>query len=154
MHCVLLGVVKTLMKLWFSSSFNKEQFNISKNLPEVDKLLKNIHPPNITCRAPRSTEDHFKCFKASELRSFLLFYGSVIIKGTLPSPYYEHFFMLSEAIYLLLPPEITEQHLQQASALLTIFCANIKLLYGARYELANCHRLLHLVESVRQLGLL
>ena len=31
-----------LMKLWFSSSFNKEQFSISKNLPEVDKLLKNI----------------------------------------------------------------------------------------------------------------
>ena len=60
--------------------------------------------------------------------------------------------MLSEAIHLLLPPEITVQHLQQASALLTIFCANIKLLYGAHYELANCHCLLHLVESVRQLG--
>ena len=60
--------------------------------------------------------------------------------------------MLSEAIHLLLPPEITEQHLQQASSLLTNFCANIKLLYGARYELANCHRLLHLVESVRRLG--
>ena len=60
--------------------------------------------------------------------------------------------MLSEAIYLLLPPGITEQHLQQASALLTNFSANITLLYGACYELANCHHLLHLVESVRQLG--
>ena len=116
-------------------------------------MLKNINPPNIICRAPGSTEDHLKYFKASELRSFLLFYGPVILKGKLPSPYYEHFFMLSEAIHLLrLPPEITEQHLQQASALHTNFCANIKLLYGACYELANCHRLLHLVESVRQLG--
>ena len=59
---------------------------------------------------------------------------------------------MSEAIHLLLPPEITEQHLQQASALLTNFCPNINLLYEAHYELANCHRLLHLVESVRQLG--
>ena len=99
--------------------------------------MENIHPPNIICRAPRSTEDHLKYLKASELRSFLLFYGPVILKGKLPSPYYEHFFMLSEAIHLLLPPEITVQHLQQASALLAIFCANTKLLYGAHYELIS-----------------
>ena len=154
MHCVLLGVVKTLMKLWPSSSFNKEQFSISKSLPEVEKLLKNIHPPNIICRARRSTEDHLKYFKVSELiKKLSSFYGLVILKGKLPSPYYEHFFfMFSEAIHLLLPLEITEQHLQQASVLFTNFCANIKLLYGKCYRLANCHRLLHLVESVRQLG--
>ena len=70
----------------------------------------------------------------------------------LPSPYYEHVFLLSEAIHILLLEEITSEQLKHAERLLTNFCANIEKLYGARYELANIHLLLHLVESVRQLG--
>ena len=66
--------------------------------------------------------------------------------------YYEHFFLLSEAIHILLLEDLTEKHINHAEQLLTNFCANIKPPYGERYELANSHLLLHLVECVRQLG--
>ena len=121
-------------------------------LSEIDEDIKKIHLPDRVARAPRSISDYLKFFKASELRSFLLFYGPVVMKLYLPSPYYEHFFLLSEAIHILLLEEITSEQLKHAERLLTNFCANIEKLYGTWYELANIHLLLHLVESVRQLG--
>ena len=152
MHCVLLGVMKTLLKLWFSPTHSKLPFNINRKVSDVDKALQDIKPPNRIARPPRSIEDNLKFFKASELRSFLLFYGPVVLKNFLPSPYYEHFFLLSEAIHILLLKEITETQLQHAQQLLVKFCANMKGLYSDRYELANVHLLLHLVDSVKQLG--
>ena len=73
MHCVLLGVVKTLLKLWFSSSHSKEPYNVSSMLSEIDEGIKKIHLPDRVARAPRSISDYLKFFKASELRSFLFF---------------------------------------------------------------------------------
>ena len=46
MHCVLLGVTKTLMTLWFDKSHTAEFWNISKRVEEVDRHLLNITPPN------------------------------------------------------------------------------------------------------------
>ena len=108
--------------------------------------------PDRVRHAPRSTEENLKYFKASELRSFLLFYGPVILKGILPSLYFEYFYLLSESMHILLLQEITEQQLQHAQKLLITFCSNVENLYGSRLELANFHLLIHLVDQVRQLG--
>ena len=48
--------------------------------------------------------------------------------------------------------QITKDQLEHAKRLLEYFCANIDQLYGSRYELANCHLLLHLIDCVKQLG--
>ena len=98
MHCVLLGVCKRLLGLWFDSGETTD-YKITSRISEVDARLASIKPPNNISRVPRSIENHRKYFKASELRSFLLSYGPAVLYNILPKPYYEHFLLLSEAIF-------------------------------------------------------
>ena len=102
-------------------------------------------------RVPRSLED-LGHFKASEYKSFLLYYGLPCLLGILPDEYYQYFLLLVQAVFSLLKESITERDLKQASALLKHFCLNMSVFYGKRYETSNVHLLLHLVEKVRDLG--
>ena len=101
MHCVLLGVTKMLMTLWFNKAYVAEDWNASKRLDEVDKGLLNITPPNCISRTPRSIIKDFAHWKASEFRSFLFFYGIPCLWNILPDKYFQHFILLVEAIWLL-----------------------------------------------------
>ena len=92
MHGVLLGVMKLLLKLWFSSENSSEVFSHTKQVKEVDKRSLSIKPPDDITRRPRSTEHHIKYWKASELRSLMLYYGPIVLKGVLENELYEHFF--------------------------------------------------------------
>lgn len=62
--------------------------------------------------------------------------------------------MLSEAIFLLLQDFISETQLQLAERLLFHFCILFEGYYGLRYQTANIHLLVHLVDDVRALGAL
>lgn len=73
MHGVLLGVQKLLLNLWFNSKFSKSRFSINSKLKDVDARLSQISPTREIKRLPRSIGDHLKYWKASELRSFLLY---------------------------------------------------------------------------------
>ena len=152
MHCVCNGVMKTLTMLWFSSGLKGEKFNILEWLPEIDKILCSLKPPNIVTRAPRKLTENLKHYKASEYRNLLLLFGPFILRDFLPQAYYDHFLMLSEAIHILLLDSITPELLNRAEGLLVNICANMGKLYSQRYELPNFHLLIHLVDSVRQLG--
>uniref|UniRef100_A0A1X7TD72 Uncharacterized protein n=1 Tax=Amphimedon queenslandica TaxID=400682 RepID=A0A1X7TD72_AMPQE len=52
MHCVLEGVVKQLMKLWFGSSYHAESYSLHKHMCTVDKILSYIKPPREIQRLP------------------------------------------------------------------------------------------------------
>ncbi|XP_028407832.1 uncharacterized protein LOC114530409 [Dendronephthya gigantea] len=151
MHAVLLGVMKLLLNLWFGTNRNFP-FSISHKINQVDKRLLSIRPPDCISRCPRSIEAHRKYFKASELRSFLLFYGPAILLTILPTEYYDHFLLLSEAIYVLLQQSITVDEIAHAERLLFHFCVMFETLYGKRYQTANIHCLVHLADNVRELG--
>lgn len=73
MHGVLLGIGKLLINLWISSTHSKEIFSISNYVEVIDQRLLQIRPPSIITRVPISLSDHFKYWKASELRSWLFF---------------------------------------------------------------------------------
>ena len=139
------------MKLWFSSNHSKKSFSIRSRIADIDAEIKKVHLPDRVARDPRSISDYLKYFKASELQSFLPFYGPAVVKPFLPSSYYEHFSLLSETIHNTFRKN-TEKHINHAEQLLTNFCANTKLLNSEHYELANSHLLLHLVQCVRHLG--
>ena len=79
MHCVLEGVTKSLINLWFSTSLKTEPFNISDKVQEVDEKLSKIKPPSNITRCPRKIESERQYWKASEFRSFLLFYGPIVL---------------------------------------------------------------------------
>lgn len=53
MHCVLEGVTKSLINLWFSTSLKTEPFNISNKVQEVDENLSKTKPPNDITRCPK-----------------------------------------------------------------------------------------------------
>jgi len=151
MPCVLLSICKRLLGLWFDSGETTD-YKINSCLSTVDARLANIKPPNNILRVPRSIENHRKYFKASELRSFLLFYGPAVLYDIPPKPYYEHFLLLSEAVFILLLESTSEKQLEHAERLLFHFCILFEGYYGLRYQTANIHLLVHLVDDVRLLG--
>ena len=70
MHCVLLGVTKMLMTLWFDTTDAYEDWNISRHVENVDSRLLNITSPNCISRAPRSIAKDHPHWKASEFFSW------------------------------------------------------------------------------------
>ena len=66
MHCVLLGVCRQLLKLWFNSKNSKEVWYIGNQIEELDSRLLNIQPPNEMKRTPRSIESTLKYWKSNE----------------------------------------------------------------------------------------
>jgi hypothetical protein len=75
----------------------------------------------------------FVIIVASEYRSFLLFYGAACLYGVLDQVYFDHFMLLSDAIWLLLQECITKQELEQATSKLQYFCFQMATLYGNQY---------------------
>ena len=151
MHCVLLGVMKRLISIWFYKEFSNDQSSFYDKIDEVNLRLLKLKPPYFIRRAPRSLND-LKYWKASEFRSFLLFYGPVILSDILSHSYYSHFLLLSEAVYLILQETITLEEVNLAENLLEKFLATFGTLYDKRFMTLNFHLLLHLPDNVRQLG--
>ena len=152
MHCALLGVVKMLLSLWVNKHYHKEPWSLSKKLNDIDKRLLRIKPPSCISRLPRSLATNFKHLKASELRTFLLFYSVPCLYGLLPEEYFQHFLLLIESVYLLLQDSISLNDLNKATKMLKHFCIKVTSLYGPRYETYNVHCLLHLTKRVHDLG--
>lgn len=151
MHSVLIGVMRLLMVLWFSTEFSRQSFSMTKNAKEIDRRFQDICSPSST-RYPRSVASHRMFFKASEYRGLLIFYGPVVFRGIIATLYYNHFLLLSEAIFILLIDSISFEQIDHAEKLLWNFCSQMANLYGERFETTNIHLLVHLADSVRDLG--
>ena len=152
MHGLVLGVMKMLMGLWFDTAHRAECFSITKLVGRVDDRITKITPPHIISRLPRCIATHLKFWKASEFRSFLLFYSIPCLLGILPDEYFQHFLLLNEASYIMLSESISNESLEKASTMVRHFCLRIEELYGKRYETSNTHSLLHYARKVRLLG--
>ena len=152
MHCVLLGVMRQLLSLWIGSEHHNEEYYIGRKLRIVDSRLKSINPPSIITRKPRKLSTHYKYMKASEYRAFLLYYSLPVLNGILPCQYLNHFSLLVISIHTLLQQSIPDRQILQCESMINTFCQQFEVLYGQRYMSANVHLLLHLPNTVRQLG--
>ena len=101
---------------------------------------------------PAKIETERQNWKASEFRSFLLFYEPIVLRDILSYEHYAHFVFLSEAIFVLLGESITLRELDHAEKLLLHFCLMFSALYSKGKETINVHSLLHLADDVRNLG--
>ena len=117
-HCVLLGVTKMFMTLWFDKTHASEDWNISKHVENVDSGWLNITPPNCISRAPRSIAKDHPHWKASEF----FFYGIPCLWNILPDEYFQHFTLLVEAIWLLDQSSVSPHCIKEAGNLLRQFC--------------------------------
>lgn len=152
MHGFLLGILKRMMTLWIDGSSFEQPYFIGHKLKEIVKTLKNIKTPYIIHRTPRKIQNNLNHWKASEFRSFLLYYGIPCVEGILPNSYLEHFACLVEATFLLLQEKITAKDLNRCKKLLDVFYKCMAPLYGEETCGLNVHNLSHIVECVENWG--
>lgn len=153
MHGVLLGVTKTLLHKWLSSTNSRKRYFVGDKVKEISERLKSISPPDYVERLPRDLEKHYAHFKANELQSWLLHYSLPCLTGILPDTYLKHFSMLSEGIHILLKNTIDDHDLARARYLLDGFYENFSDLYEEGSCGLNVHNVgRHLVFYVKQWG--
>lgn len=152
MHCILLGVVKSLLEIWFNPLFKKKPFyfNLFARKLLNERILK-LKLCSFVSRKIR-TLDNRKFFKANEYRTLLIYILPIILRGILHERYYAHFCTLSAAIYELLAESISVDRLSVIEGTLTKFVCDFEKLYGSYNVTMNLHRVLHIVDSVRYCG--
>lgn len=77
----------------------------------INNELKMLRPyvPSDFCRLPRPLDD-VDFWKATELRSFVLYSGVIVLKGKLKSKFYNHFLLLAFATRLLISSETCHKY--------------------------------------------
>ena len=114
--------------------------------------MKNLKPTLDISRLPRSIENDLKYWKASEYRSFLLYFGAPVLFGILDKNRFNHYLQLVNGIHILLKYGSTKDEVSDAETMLLNFCANFECLYDKCFMTLNIHQLVHLADSVRILG--
>lgn len=152
MH-ILLGVVENLLDFWLNSANSAQKYYIKTSKKEIlDKRILSLKPYNFIRRRPRSL-DNRRQFKANELRSLLLYYLPLCLRGIHEQKkYYDHFMKLSYPIYLLLQSRISVDELNEAEACLNEFTVEFEEIYGSANFVMNIHLLRHMVGAVRNIG--
>ncbi|XP_028517453.1 uncharacterized protein LOC110247556 isoform X1 [Exaiptasia diaphana] len=130
MHCVLLGVVKMLLHLWFDTSQKGKPYFCGKNIDQAEERLLSIKPTSNITRTPRSIGEHRKYWKASELRAWLIYYSGPVMINILPKKYLKHYMCLVRGVYLLLQGSISKDDLAESCNLLSTFVFYMDILYG------------------------
>lgn len=129
MHCILLGVVRTLMMSWFDTKHRRKPWYVTPNLKVLQTRLLNVKSPSFVTRTPRLFKGR-AYWKASEYRSWLLFYSPPVLSNILPDAQYQHFILLVGAVYLLLRDSIERRELDLSEMLLGAFVEQVRSLYG------------------------
>lgn len=150
-HSVCLGVTRQLMTLWLDSKNHAKPWYIGTKSDMIDKQLLAIKPPVELTRVPRSVKER-KYWKASEWRSFLLFYALPVLSGILSKKYLNHLFLLVFGIYTLLQEKIQIVDIDNAERALKKFVKEFEKLYGQENMTFNVHLMTHISTSVRNWG--
>jgi len=143
MHNVCLGVVKKLVEFWVKGN---KQVRLEKDKKEkINNELKKLRPyvPSEICRLSRAL-DEIEHYKATELRTFLLYTGQIVLKGNLKKKFYYNFLLLVYAIRILICPETCSKYNELSTQFLKKFVNDYSALYGSQYISYNVHSLIHL----------
>ena len=99
------------------------------------------------------TLDTSETWKATELRSFLLYVGPIVMKSYLNPSYYQSFLSLSIGISIFCQEneESRISLLEYARQLLTYFVDNCATLYSPQFVSYNVHSILHISDDVESL---
>lgn len=148
MHSLCLGTVKRFLLLML---LIKGDWYCGHRAKEIDQLLLNIRVPNFVRRLPRSIK-FVKKWKASEFRTWLLFFSLPVLARFLPDKYVQHWALLVWASFLLLQDKISPSDLDTADELYRMFNEQLSGLYRKQDYTYNNHQLLHYKLMVRFWG--
>lgn len=157
MHAILLGVVKSHMEYLFDSTKKKcwidmtERISLKNLTDTIDSRLLSIQPPTGINRSPRSIE-HCCKWKASEWRSWLLFYCIPCLQGLLKDKYLVHLAMLSQATNILLQHSVSRTDIEKAHNLFLLYCYYFQKYFKPKNTIYNLHLLTHICKCVTNWG--
>jgi hypothetical protein len=154
MHCILLGVVKTLLKLWFSSKYKDYTFYVDTRRKKiVDERFKNLKTYFECTRKSSTLTHHFTTWKANELFNFLFYYSkSCLCAPVLEPEYFQHFMLLQSAMEIVCSKSFTFADLQVCTEKLNLFVQMFETLYSPEFMVYNVHLLTHITETARLFG--
>ncbi|CAH8821537.1 unnamed protein product [Trichobilharzia szidati] len=152
-HLIYLGVVRKLIGLWKLKATAREDGMNNTILNTVNSRLLSSHKltPSEFQRKCRTLDD-VERWKATEYRLFLSYLGVVYLKDVLPPCFYDNFFDLFLACYILSHPTYSSYYLDDIKNFLLEFVENFRSLFGEDNMVYNIHGLLHISEDVRQHG--
>lgn len=154
MHAVYLGVVRKLIRFFcLPTKGIALGCRLSKALlAVVDGRVERYRAcvPVEFQRKPRKLVD-LEHFKATEFRTYLLYYGPFVFKDVLPKKYYDHLMLLHFSMYVYSSSLFTSL-VECANSCLHNFVVQMGTLYGQQSLISNVHQLSHLPEFVRSFG--
>lgn len=138
MHLVCLGVVRKLILAWLKGPLNCRL--PAKSVCDISDRLSNLrlYMPSEFCRRPRSLSDIDR-YKATEFRQILLYTGVVVFRDILPDQLYQHFMLLSCAMYCCLSSRLCYMYCEFANKLLVSFVEYAEKVYGTEFLVYNVH---------------
>ncbi|KAJ8687362.1 hypothetical protein QAD02_023156 [Eretmocerus hayati] len=146
LHGSCLGIDPQIWNLW--RDFEKLS---ATDIKAIQVRLKNIRPNRAIHRLQLPISDRKK-WKASLIKSWILYYSLPCLYGILPEEDFEHYKLFVRVLFTLLKTRITKAERQQCKVDSLRFVGQYQLFYGAEFITSNVHAFLHAVDSVEHCG--
>lgn len=152
MHLIFLGVVKRLLLNYYIEGKTTHKLS-HKQIDFMNSKISTIkkYQPAEFVRKCRTFHE-IKRWKATEYRSFLLYYGTVLMNSVLKREQFEHFLLLHSAIFILSNEHFIKKYIDVAESSLRKFVFTSKNIMGEDFIVYNVHNLIHLTDDVRKYG--
>lgn len=126
MHLGPEGMAKKLLDMFFDKRNIGKPFYLRRALKSIDCNLVKQKLPHKFSRAPQNITKHLKHWKASEFRTWLLYYSLPLLLNYLLPLYFHHYALLLCAIIFL----FRKCYIDVAQQMLKDFCVLLPELYG------------------------
>lgn len=152
MHLVCLGVMRRLLDLWIGTTgpLRCRISSVQASIVSERLIALRNYIPSDFARRPRALAERCR-WKATELRQFLLYTGSVVLKGVLQPQIYDNFMLLSVGVSILANPKYCME-MNELATMLVSFVEHFGQLYGEEFLVYNIHGLVHLSDDVKTHG--
>lgn len=158
MHLILLGVIRKILVMWLLPERGQERRICRLKPAVIEQLNSRVFSCSETCpkefaRKPRSFA-HIRMFKATELRTFLLYTAIVVAKGFVSPKVYLNLkhLICSMRIYLNDSYSSDIEYRRFAKRSCVAFVKQYRQIYGAREVTYNVHNVIHLHKDNKRYG--
>ncbi|KAK3910293.1 Acetyl-coenzyme A carboxylase carboxyl transferase subunit alpha [Frankliniella fusca] len=151
MHCIFLGCMRQMLRLWFDKDFKNLPFSAYAHTSTISARLLSLTPPHFLQRMHQPVEKLVH-WKATEFRSFLFYVSLVLLQDVLKPDVYNHFALFVKGVSLLNSSSISPSDIMTAGTLLRQFVQEFEVIYGVDNMSHNVHMCTHLDHVVRLLG--
>ena len=153
MHLIDLGIMRRILSFLFPNNQRRNtpgvtlQPQIARNIDAFLISLRRSISRIDFARQPRSIKE-LPRWKATELSTFLLYVGVVVLKPYIPIVFYNNFLCLHVAVKLLATEEWCQLFNDHAHDLLVSFLEQSDNLYTSNFVSYNVHSLLHISQEL------